>query len=124
MHSSAKVFLIGGFAVGLAALVWSNQGHAAEPASRLPRGWQPPDDSEHKLLPAGTMGLPMAVERYQWHQAGAGGAVPGIFTMLSAGPDDWIALFTPDGTSQVQPVQIGDGARSKQIAKAAGVPGF
>lgn len=124
MSSAAKVFLVGGLAVGLAALVWSSQGHAAQPASRLPRGWEPPDGSDHASLPAGTMGLAFPVERYQWHQDAGGGATPGLFTMLSAGPDDWIALFTPDGTSQVNPMQLGSGSRSHAIGHAAGVPGL
>lgn len=124
MSNAAKVLLVGGLVVGIGALVLSSSNANAEPGSRLPRGWEPPDGSDHKSLPKGTMGLSVPVERFQWRQEGAGGAVPGIFTMLSAGPDDWVALFTPDGTSEVQPVQMGSGARSKEIARAAGVAGF
>ncbi len=124
MSNAAKVLLVGGLVVGVGALVLSSKNAHAEPSSRLPRGWSPPDGSEHTSLPAGTMGLGFPVERYQWHQDAAGGATPGLFTMLSAGPDDWIALFTPDGTSQVNPIQLGAGARSHAIGTAAGVAGL
>src|SRR6187549_1746026 len=121
--SSGKMLLIGGLAIGIGALVLSSSNAHAEPASRLPRGWEPPEGSEHTELPKGTGGLSFTVERFQWHQDASGGGTPGLFTMLSAGPDDWVVLFTPDGTSQVSPLQFGSGTRSKAIAKAAGVPG-
>jgi hypothetical protein len=121
--SAGKILLIGGLAIGIGALVLSSNAHA-QPASRLPRGWDPPEGSEHTTLPAGTMGLAMPVERFQWHQDASGGATPGLFTMLSAGPDDWIVLFTPDGTSQVNPIQMGSGSQSRAIGHAAGVTGL
>ncbi len=120
------MLLVGGVLAGVALIALSSSNANASPASRLPRGWQSPEGSEHTTLPKGQPGLPadLVVERFQWHQAAAGGMTAGLYTMLTAGPDDWIVLFTPDGTSTVAPMQLGNGELSKAIGRAAGVAGL